>query len=206
MLQVIPSSLTQPPVPTSWESKLVAALPLPNLDICEAIQPAIPHRDIQELQMACEFDFAAWVHSCSCMGNLFKISWIFKFSQLFLQQKKHGILHLDARFPTCMTSGCGWRFAPVQISLVETHGPMDRWTKNMVLDRIFYHNWYRTLSEQLPIQSLEASHLCKTQTAPIFCNNVVIIYYVSDCSDDYYYITNSLPDLHCKCWSSLLIF
>ena len=73
-----------------------------------------------------------------------------------------------------MTSGCGWRFAPVQISLVETHGPMDRWTKNMVLDRIFTTTDIRTWSEQQPIQSLEASHLCKTQTTPIFCNNVVI--------------------------------
>lgn len=203
MLQVIPSSLTQPPVPTSWESKLVAALPLPNLDICEAIQPAIPYRY--------RWWNGVWIWLRSLGSFLFlhgqfflrfhessrSVSYSFNKKTWYFTWMRKSNLHDEWLWMEICTraSILGWN--------PRTDGPMDK--KHGPWQDI-YHNWYRTWSEQLPIQSLEASHLGKTQTAPIFCNNVVIIYYVSDCSDDYYYITNSLPDLHCQCWSSLLIF
>lgn len=107
-----------------------------------------------------------------------KISWIFKFWQLFLQQKTVVFYTLDAKIQlAALHDEWLWMEICTRANILgwtpRTDGPMDK--KHGPWQDV-YHNWYRTWSEQLPIQSLEASHLCKTQTAPIFCNNVVIIY------------------------------
>lgn len=132
-VEVIPSSLTQPPVPTSWESKLVAALPLPNLDICEAIQPAIPYKYIQVMKwhvnLTSQLGFIlvlAWAiclrfHECSYSFN--------KKPMVFYTWMRKSNLHDEWLWMEICTRAniLGWN--------PRTDGPMGK--TDMVVDRIF---------------------------------------------------------------------
>lgn len=111
--------LPDPPVPTSWESKLVATLLHPNLDICEAIQPGIPYRCIQVMNLG----MWIWQHS---LGSFLVLHGQLRLrfhgsssSGSYSFDKKPWYFTPGCENPTCMTSGCGLRFAPVQVSLVD---------------------------------------------------------------------------------------